>query len=868
MNRFLLLFLTLSLSTSVITAFEVYTPEISATEVGTWIRVNQVGYLPDDIKVAVFISLSEGMSAEFKLYDAMNSRELFSGRGVKVNADIWGMKSAFRFDFSDIKREGGYYIVSNGIKSPTFKVDAGAYDGLSDFLLEYMRQQRCGDNPYTGEICHDHDGYIVGHPTRDGEYVDVTGGWHDATDYLQYQTTSATALYHLMFSWMEQKDKSVFRDMYDARGRRGSNGIADIVDEIRWGLEWLMKMNPEDKVMFNQIADDRDHAGFRKPQDDKVDYGWGPGTGRPVYFVTGEPQGLGKYINRTTGVASTAGKFASSFALGSELFKDIDPQFAAKMKEKSLQAYAFAEERPGNTQTACLKSPYFYEEDTYVDDIELAAATLYHYGDNSADWRKRADYWGELEPVTPWMELGRGRHYQFYPFINLGHYYLAKSEDRATAEKFTAFMRDGLEHLRKRAADDPFIYGIPFLWCSNNLVSAAITQSRLYRETSGDNSYLEMEMALRDWLLGCNPWGTSMIVGLPEGGDYPLYPHSSYTVANGDLTYGGLVDGPIYRQLFLDRAGNALTKPDEYAPFNNGRAVYHDDIGDYSSNEPTMDGTAGLSFYFASTEAEAKAYRRALSSHSVEKDDFGAIVRIRQVDSGVNAVKENSAVKSNRVNSSGSSEAKVIYLIFSADSMFNGGASILKTLDKNKIKGSFFLTGNFLRMASQRSIIEKIVFDGHYVGAHSDKHLLYAPWEKRSKSLVSADSLITDLKQNYRELAKFGIEPSSAVWYLPPYEYYNKESVNLISSLGLKTINYTPGTATPADYTTSDMANYRSSAELIRRLFDYEKSSGLDGAIILIHPGVEAGRPDPLFEQLDDIIKRLKKMGYEFRRLD
>ena len=849
-------------------------------ETSSWIRVNQVGYIPNDIKVAVFISLSEGMSGEFKVYDAISSQELFSGRGVRVNAEVWGMKSAFRLDFSDIKREGGYYIVSNGVKSPLFKIDAGAYDGLSDLLLEYMRQQRCGDNPYTDEVCHDHDGYIVGHPTRDGEHIDVTGGWHDATDYLQYQTTSATALYHLMFSWMEQKDKTIFKDMYDARGRRGSNGIADIVDEIKWGLEWLMKMNPEDKVMFNQIADDRDHAGFRRPQDDKVDYGWGPGTGRPVYFVTGEPQGLGRYINRTTGVSSTAGKFSSSFALGAEIFKDIDPHFAVKMKEKSLQAYAFAEEKPGNTQTACLKSPYFYEEDTYVDDIELAAATLYHYGDTTADWRRKADYWGELEPVTPWMELGRGRHYQFYPFINLGHYYLAKSDDKVTADKFTAFMRDGLEHLRKRAADDPFIYGIPFLWCSNNLVSAAITQSRLYREVSGDNTYLEMEMALRDWLFGCNPWGTSMIVGLPEGGDYPLYPHSSYTVANGDLTYGGLVDGPIDRQLFLDRAGNALTKPDEYAPFNNGRAVYHDDIGDYASNEPTMDGTAGLSFYFASAEVEGRAYRKAASSIYVVKDDFGAIIRIKQNSLQAEGVKSihntgrDSIAELNRKGSIGtatkynSADNKIIYLIFSADSMFNGGADIVKTLDNNKIKGSFFFTGNFLRMASQRAIIEQTISKGHYVGGHSDRHLLYAPWEERSRSLVSADSLIADLQQNYVELAKFGVEPDDAVWYLPPYEYYNKESVNLISSLGLRTINYTPGTATPADYTTPEMTSYKSSAELIKRLFDYEKGSGLDGAIILIHPGVEDSRPDPLFKELETIIKRLKRLGYEFKRLE
>ncbi|OFY38701.1 MAG: hypothetical protein A2X18_08470 [Bacteroidetes bacterium GWF2_40_14] len=813
-----------------------------ATEPQSWIRVNQAGYLPSDIKVAVFISLSGNTKPDFELFEALTGKRIYTGTGKIVNASLWGMKNAYRMDFSKVNNPGGYYIVSNGVKSQNFRIAPDAYDGLSDFLLVYMRQQRCGDNPYTGVLCHQDDGYIVDHPTRTGEKIDVRGGWHDATDYLQYQTTSATAAYHLMFAWEQQKDKSVFKDLYDARGRKGSNGIPDILDEVKWGLDWLIRMNPEDKVMFNQIADDRDHAGFRLPQNDKVDYGWGAGTGRPVYFVTGERQGLKKHINRTTGVSSTAGKFASSFALGAEVFKNIDPEFSEIMRIKAEQAFAFAVERPGNTQTACVVSPYFYEEDTYVDDIELAAATFYNYGKDAA-WRQKADYWGELEPVTPWMELGRGRHYQYYPFINLGHYYLATSEDNGIKEKYLAYMKQGLEDLKNRAADDPFVYGVPFLWCSNNLVSAAITQAHLYRKASGDSTYLEMEMALRDWLFGCNPWGTSMLVGYPEGGDYPDSPHSSYTKVKGDLTYGGLVDGPIYYDLFKTRAGGALTKKDSYALFNNGKAVYHDDMGDYSSNEPTMDGTAGLSYYFASMENEGKEFQNAkMDVSSVVRDSQGAIIRVNP-------------------------DKKVIYLIFSADSMFQGGSKILATLAKNKIKGSFFFTGNFFRLDSQKSIIHKIIKDGHYVGGHSDKHLLYAPWGNRSKSLLTKDSVANDLRLNYAEMAKFGIKHEDATWYLPPYEWYNTESVNIASALGITTMNYTPGTATPADYTAPSMKNYRSSQELIDKLFSFEKSDGLNGAFILIHPGVVDERSDKLYDRLGEIVIRLKRLGYSFERL-
>lgn len=805
----------------------------SAAFAQSWIRVNQAGYLPDDKKVAVLISLDEA-EGSFEVYDALSDQLVFKGKGNAKNASKWGMKKAFRLDFSSIKETGGYYIKSNGVTSPSFRIGADVYDGLSDYLLRYMRQQRCGDNPFTDTLCHQHDGYIVDHPTRSGEHIDVTGGWHDATDYLQYLTTSATATYHLLFAYMEQEDKSVFKDLYDARGRRGSNGIPDILDEARWGLDWLVKMNPEDKVMFNQIADDRDHAGFRRPETDKVDYGWGPGLGRPVYFVTGKPQGLGKWINRTTGVSSSAGKFASTFALGAEAFKNIDPAFADSILFKAELAYNFATEDVGNTQTACLVSPYFYEEDSFVDDIELAAATFMNYS-HVGDWARRADYWGELEPVSPWMELGRGRHYQYYPFINLGHYYLAKSPDKKLSTKYIEFLRQGLQDLKDRAADDPFINGIPYIWCSNNLTSAAITQARLYNKVTGDDSFIEMETTLRDWLLGCNPWGTSMIVGYPQSSDYPDSPHSSYTATSGDLTYGGLVDGPVYYTVFHERAAGALTKADSYDPFNHGIAVYHDDIGDYSSNEPTMDGTAGLTYYFSQIEAAGK---KALKTKKV-LDASGAVIRVNP-------------------------DQKRIYLIFSADTRFNGGNLILNQLKKLKVKGSFFLTGNCLRMEEYKDVVNRIISEGHYLSGHSDRHLLYAPWEDRNVSLVTKDSLVNDLRANMSELRKFGVDTDSCRWFLPPYEYYNEESVSALRNEGMTVINLTPGTATNADYTTPDMDNYRTSQALIDALYRFEERESLNGAIILIHPGVEESRPDPLFLRLGEIIRSLKKKGYTF----
>jgi hypothetical protein len=130
---------------------------------------------------------------------------------------------------------------------------AQVYNGTADYLLHYMRQQRCGYNPFLKDSCHVHDGYIVYHPTKTGQHIDVRGGWHDATDYLQYTTTSANAIYQMMFAYQENPES--FGDAYDAAGHPGANGIPDIVDEIKWGLDWLNRMNPAPGELYNQIAD-------------------------------------------------------------------------------------------------------------------------------------------------------------------------------------------------------------------------------------------------------------------------------------------------------------------------------------------------------------------------------------------------------------------------------------------------------------------------------------------------------------------------------------------------------------------------------------------------------------------------------------
>jgi peptidoglycan/xylan/chitin deacetylase (PgdA/CDA1 family) len=409
---------------------------------------------------------------------------------------------------------------------------------------------------------------------------------------------------------------------------------------------------------------------------------------------------------------------------------------------------------------------------------------------------------------------------------------LAKSGNTEISAQFKENLKAGLERIYQKGKDNAFMIGIPFIWCSNNLVAAALTQSRLYYELTGDDKYQEMEAALRDWLFGCNPWGTCMIIGLPANGDYPEDPHSAFTALHGFPIDGGLVDGPVYGSIFNKLKGLTLYHGDEYAEFQSSKHMYHDDYGDYSSNEPTMDGTASLTYYLSSL-AEDKESEIPL----VEK--LGGIIR-------------------------GDTTKKVIYLVFTGHEFADGGETIKKTLMEENVKANFFFTGDFYRNPAYKPLIEELVKNGNYVGAHSDKHLLYAPWEKRDSTLVSKEELKKDINDNYKEMSKFGISKDKAGYFMPPYEWYNQQVAEWCAEFGIKVVNFTPGTSSNADYTIPSMKNYLSSEEIYDRILDFEKKKGINGFILLMHIGTHPERTDKLYNKLGNIISELKSRGYTF----
>ena len=183
-----------------------------------------------------------------------------------------------------------------------------------------------------------------------------------------------------------------------------------------------------------------------------------------------------------------------------------------------------------------------------------------------------------------------------------------------------------------------------------------------------------------------------------------------------------------------------------------------------------------------------------------------------------------------------------------------------------RVNASFFLTGNFYRNPDFERVIRRLKSDDHYLGAHSDKHLLYCSWTNRDSLLVSKEEFSNDLLANYAAMERFGIKRKDARYFMPPYEWYNDSISKWTSQLGIQLINFSPGTRSTADYTTPDLKNYRSSEEIMQSI--KAKADDLNGFILLLHIGTDPSRTDKFYRRLDELIEFLRSRKYEMVRVD
>lgn len=219
----------------------------------------------------------------------------------------------------------------------------------------------------------------------------------------------------------------------------------------------------------------------------------------------------------------------------------------------------------------------------------------------------------------------------------------------------------------------------------------------------------------------------------------------------------------------------------------------------------------------------------------------------------------------------GDTAKKEIAIVFTGDEFGDGGEYITQILEKENIKASFFLTGNFYRNKEFSSLIKRLLKNGNYLGSHSDKHLLYCDWVKRDSLLVTREEFMRDLDNSYREMEKFGIGKADALCFMPPYEWYNDTIASWTRLSGLQIINNTAGTRSNADYTFPEMGDqYVDSRTIYNSIISCEEKSvsGLNGFILLVHLGTDPGRIDKFYVYLPELIKELKSRGYRFVRID
>jgi peptidoglycan/xylan/chitin deacetylase (PgdA/CDA1 family) len=229
----------------------------------------------------------------------------------------------------------------------------------------------------------------------------------------------------------------------------------------------------------------------------------------------------------------------------------------------------------------------------------------------------------------------------------------------------------------------------------------------------------------------------------------------------------------------------------------------------------------------------------------VLRDDHGAIIR-------------------------GDVSKKQIALVLTGDEFADGGDVIRNTLKHQGVAASFFLTGRFYANPSFKTLLHNLKDDGHYLGAHSDKHLLYADWIKRDSLLVTEKEFKSDLQNNYMRMGAFRVDKGDAPYFLPPYEWYNTTIADWTTEMDLTLINYTPGTRSAADYTYPEMeGRYLSSEDIYQSILQYEDRdvNGLNGFILLIHIGTDPRRTDKFYNRLDTLLTTLKGKDYRFVKI-
>lgn len=519
------------------------------------IVINQVGYQPDSEKIAVFREVTD--ETTFSVVNADSGETVYTGElyGETVNSSAG--ETDYFGDFSTVTEPGDYYITCGNLDdSYTFTIGTDVYDTLMDDTVRMLYLQRCGteieDDVFGHRACHNTNAVIYG----TNETIDVSGGWHDAGDYGRYVVPGAKAVADLLYAY--DTNPELFSDNIGIP--ESGNGVPDILDEVRYELEWMLKMQAESGGVYHKVTCEN----F-------------PGYVMPEYETA-------QLIVTPVSTTATA-DFCASMAMAYEFYLDFDADFAQTCLAAAEKAWAFLEENPNlifTNPSDITTGDYGDVSDS--DERYWATAQMYRatgeeqyltaleslYTSTGLDWTTVGDY-GNIAFLT--ME-GVDTNSTLYTKI--------KNAVIREADSFVTSTKNS-----------PYGVAISrFNWGSNMTVANAGIILGLANQLTGDESYLDAAQSNLNYLLGKNPNGVCFVTGY--GTVSPQNPHHRPSMVKGTAMKGMLVGG--VNSNLEDSAAKA------YLVGMPSAKCYVDHAESFSTNEITIYWNSPLTYLLALSE--------------------------------------------------------------------------------------------------------------------------------------------------------------------------------------------------------------------------------------------------------------------------
>ncbi len=577
---------------------------------GDYIRVNQVGYLSSDTKVAIAFSNTSLSTQTFSIINSNGGATLFGPAALVATSAYAPFTYLYNENFSAFQPTAAvtcYVQDSDGTKSIPFVVGPCVYQSTVAAAVNFYRGQNCGTgNGYGGTTpggaaaqadCHmapgtagwttDEDGMVVDGPNK-GTTLNVEGGLHDSGDWIKFMITMAWVDEGILFAY--QNNPTVFGDIYGSNLQPGGNSVPDVLDEGRYILNWIIQMNPNATTFYYDVADGRDHDNFGNlASTDTENYDTttaNEGNGDP-YGAVAKPYRPVYGGTNDQGGTNNAARAAGALAMGYQIWNASgttfqDTTFAASCLQHAEWLYALAKSE-NYTQ---VDVDDFYPVNTlanYADypEMEMAAVQLYKAtgtGSYLTDAQTFAPNVGSAGGELDWSANNFLAHlclYQVAPTTTiLGYMQADLNADLA----------------RYNAAGNPYGVDYAYAWGGMEDQTSSVFMCQEWKKLNPtDTTYDAMGTYNRDWLLGRNPWGCCFIQGL--GTVYSLHPQHNIAMAiYPTIITGGAIEGPCDYNDYSSQGSILTGGEDPYAAFDNNKAggwVYHDDNGDYVSNEIT-----------------------------------------------------------------------------------------------------------------------------------------------------------------------------------------------------------------------------------------------------------------------------------------